>query len=231
MEPGDAQQPIDLDDLKTLVGQFLLKEVTPLTALKTDSEAIRLKWADQVSFAVISGMLLRLVEKHRKEFDVIFWQAIDLIADFAYKDTGKHPKDSLEEKLPRWINKFKKLPTFPTIKKSKKTGKTRPLLPHILVEYENTLKKLNKHLSRTNNAAFYEKTLKKIFPDLADSDAEWFATELVKDYNIERIAKYIIARKFGWGKEDDINLDFIEKRYLWPAKELAQKLDDAWRYR
>jgi len=218
----------ELDAYKRGVAEFLLRDIIPVIARKADSDSDRKQWVNEVSFAVVSGVLVRLAKKYPGEVEKLFSQAEKLITNFTIEDLKNNPKNYLPERLKRWIDKFKELPQYPRVKKSPNTGDKKRHKLNYLLEYEESIEKLRQIFKQKDN--FKDKSLlkglRKCFPDLSKADAIYFGaeiewTERQDDKYIRGLALSITAKSLGFERSS------FERHYLVGTKKESKDIDKA----
>jgi hypothetical protein len=221
----DPESVYYLDAFNKIVGKFLSDKIIPVIARKKDAIDIRKKWASNVSFAIVSGILIKLAKRYPDDVNEFWDQAKISAKNFAMEDLAKHPSDYLMSRLERWIEQFKELQKYPIIKKSSQTGKERPHELVCLFEFKETCIKLEKIYDKSKKAKDYVKELTNLFPDLLDDDIQTFALELKAGISISEIGMLITAKYFN------MNEDTFKRHYLAGSKKLAKRFDEALRYR
>ena len=72
---------LKVDGFKRIVANFLMDHIIPIIAREGDNIEERKIWAADVSFAIVSGILVKLGKRYPKDVNEFWEEAQDLLQD------------------------------------------------------------------------------------------------------------------------------------------------------
>jgi hypothetical protein len=211
-----------IEDLEKLAGRYLVSTIIPLIARKSDTKETCVQWSADVSRALVSGVLLRLALKHRKDLDDFFLQAMESLSGVTFDDLSRHDGEDLPQRLERWVELFKRS-QYAVRRRSSRTGKRNP---HPLIA--RAVFELAKVFAQQWRGRTDQKTIRdalrnsEFFEGLTPGETQEIADMIADDTmpNSE-IALELSSKKFG------IEPDSFDRHYLRGTLEQVKKINKA----
>jgi hypothetical protein len=242
-----------LDHIHHLMKKFILARIIApgdlCFPLQKDTEEIRLKWADDISWIVVSSIIETIHHpiaspktkktrniKRSRNIDEVWDQAERSLLCFAIEDIKLHPNEGLRERFQRWADKFNRpMPRHPEFKRIPGTQHLKPPRLVVLVRYrfaEEFLLELDDQKKDAPEADALKAEIQRAFPDIAPEDRDYLIDEILRNWGrLNRattrdqsapLPMAIAARSFGVR-----NYGTFERHYLGGAVEESEIFEKA----